>query len=58
MEGYIDSNKVNIGVTNIKQFRDLLDQADSEMKQLEDTIQQLKRFNLEIEFNFGSIQVE
>ena len=58
MEGYIDNNKIEISVTNIKQLRGLLDQADREMKQLEETIQQLKRFNLEIEFNFGSIPVE
>lgn len=54
MEGYhqsIDNNTSHfrVAVTNIKDFNDLLHRTKKEAQQLNETINELERFNLNIE---------
>lgn len=54
MEGYLSSqdNTLKISVTNIAEFQNLLSQVKKEADQLNETIRQLEKFELNIQFDF------
>lgn len=59
MEGYFDTKndgngKLNISITNMPEFRKLLSQAEKEARQLNNTISELRNFELSIEFDVKS----
>ncbi len=59
MEGYYmgkdqtgeSTGRLNISVTNIPEFNELIEKAKKEADQLIDTIARLRRFDIEIDFN-------
>ena len=54
MQGYILGQKVFIAVTNINEFKELVETANRQARELQKTIQEINGFDLEIEFNFGN----
>lgn len=60
MNGYFDSassgkdatkGKLRISVSNIQEFYKLIKQAEKELRQLNDTLEDLSMFDLEIDFS-------
>lgn len=47
---YINHGTLNISVRNISEFKQLLRDAEEQEKQLHNTINQLKSFDLKIDF--------
>lgn len=58
MEGYFQNSKnedenkarLNISVTNLAEFKELIRQAEKEADQLQKTVNRLKQFELHIDF--------
>lgn len=62
MEGYYSKEKdsqlkkgrLHIEITNLQEFEELIEQAKSEANQLQETINRLRHFELEIDFSVVS----
>lgn len=62
MEGYYSKEKdsqhkkgrLHIEITNLQEFDELIEQAKSEADQLQETINRLRHFELEIDFSVVS----
>lgn len=52
MDSYTMDNKINLSITNMSEFYKLLRKAADEAKQLESTIDEIRRFNIEFTFDF------
>lgn len=57
MEGYYNEEKgmLHIYIRNVSELNELLEKAEKEACQLNDTINRLKRFNLEVVFSASNI---
>lgn len=66
MEGYYDkeysgkqskvpTGRLSIQITNLPEFNELIKQAEKESRKLQETINQLKNFELKIDFSSVSI---
>ncbi len=55
MEGFInrDEDSLYIGVSNLKQFNELLKQAEEEADRLQKTLSKLRYYNLKFDFVFN-----
>ena len=51
MEGYLHNGKLYLNVTNMQDFKSLIEQAKEEAKQLNKTIQKLEDFQFEIKLS-------
>ena len=51
MEGYLHNGKLYLNVTNMQDFKSLIEQAQEEAKQLNKTIQKLENFQFEIKLS-------
>lgn len=45
---------LNISVTNIKKFKELIEKVENQADELQETISQLERFDLRIKFSDGT----
>ena len=50
---YIAKNSIRIEATNVSAFKKLIEKAENEARQLNETIHQLSCFELDIQFSFG-----
>lgn len=55
MEGYMDRNgdSLYLSVSNLKEFNELLKQAEEEADRLQKTLSKLRYYNLKIDFAFN-----
>lgn len=56
MKPYVMNGKVYVSVNNIEEFKELVDKANEQAKQLNDTINKINNFDLEVEFGFGKTE--
>ena len=51
MKGYLYNGTLHLSVTNMQDFKDLIEQAREEAKQLNQTIQRLEGFEFEVKLS-------
>lgn len=51
MKPWVNEKVVNISVTNINEFKELMNRANKEVRQLKETISELENFDIKFEFD-------
>lgn len=54
MDGRMYENEIMIKVTNLDEFKKLMEQANDDMERLRKTISKLEWFDLKVKFDFTS----